>query len=197
MLADPCHVAGDQAESEAVTERYQHLIRLACNQLIQGTSTPAQWERAMQGAIRMAYMHQAIAGSPTGREDLLSPEDRARVEASIEEQYGYLAKFAAQVAHDVKVGNPLTDIQNRAALYAKSSEAEYWRQATSHLNLPAIPRDGSTECLSNCQCSWHLECGDKGVVKATWKLGKADHCPTCVKRSLQWNPLIIQTGGRN
>lgn len=189
MVNDPCAVFGDQQEADAVTQRYEYLIGLVTDQFLK-TGDVDLWDRAMQKAIRMAYLQQAVAGTSSGREDLLGASDRARVEANIEAQYGYLDGFVADVRTALKDGASLDFVKARALLYAKAPESEYWRQATSHLDLPAMPRDGSTECLSNCQCSWDLECGN-GEVRATWVLGQADHCPTCKQRAAEWNPLII------
>jgi len=54
--------------------------------------------------------------------------------------------------------------------------------------LPYLPRDGSTECLMRCRCAWILEIIDndkptkKKVVEASWVLGVAEHCSTCLDR---------------
>jgi hypothetical protein len=44
--------------------------------------------------------------------------------------------------------------------------------------------------LTNCQCRWEIV--DRGDHwDCYWRLGIAEHCPDCVERARNWNPLTI------
>jgi hypothetical protein len=165
------------------------------NDLLHGSLSLEDYHTRMQDAIRLAYIHQAIAGTKDADERELTSADLRRIEGKIADQYQYLDGFMSDIEKAVeKQGASLDFIPSRAVLYAKSSESEYWQQATN-VDLPATPRDGSTQCLSNCQCSWRLECvrDNKGkviAVNAYWET-EANPCPDCDKRGRDWNPLVI------
>lgn len=188
VVFDPCEITGDQSETDAIVGRYSEQMRRLSEALISGDSTLDVWHEKMQDLIRLAYIHQAAAADDGN----LVPEDRTRIEAAIRGQYDFLDKFVDDIEAAMNGGKSLDFVPSRAVLYAESSAAEYWRQAIK-VDLPAIPRDGSTECMGNCQCHWRLECREPGIVRATWVLGEADHCPDCVERAGTWNPILIPT----
>lgn len=191
MTDSPCAVNGSQDEADAVSAQYTRRTQALANDLLHGTLSLDDFHTRMQDMIRLSYLHQAVAGTRDDDERELTQADYRRMETAIGKQYEYLDGFMDDITAAVeKKGASLDFIPNRAALYAKAAEAEYWKQATN-VDLPAIPRDGSTQCLGNCQCSWDLSCNDDGSVDATWVLGEADHCPDCVQRSQEWNPLRI------
>jgi hypothetical protein len=72
-------------------------------------------------------------------------------------------------------------IRRRAELYAGPVRATYYKER--YPNLPAWPADGSTECLAFCRCSWQESDG-----QFYWRLGAAEHCPTCNSRASSWAP---------
>lgn len=188
---NPCEINGSQAVADAVAAQYAGRVQAVSQSLLDGTLTLDQWHTTMQDIIRLAYVHQAIAGTPGADERELTSADLARVRADIAEQYQFLDDFAAAIEDALQRGADINFVPARAMLYAGSSEAEYWKQAVN-IDLPALPRDGSTQCLSNCQCSWDLNCQEPGIVSATWVLGEADHCPDCQRRASEWNPLVIE-----
>lgn len=191
MAQSPCEVNGTQQEADMIASQYAARNMALANDLVHGTLSLDDFHARMQDSIRLSYLHQAIAGTPDSDERQLKQADLTAMESKIAEQYKYLDGFMDDIAAAVeKDGASLDFIANRASLYGKASESEYWNQATN-VDLPAMPRDGSTQCLSNCQCSWDLNCDDNGDVHATWNLGDADHCPDCVQRSQDWSDLVI------
>lgn len=195
MTNSPCEVNGNQDEADAIANQYAQRMTALSNDLVHGTLSLGDWHARMQDAIRLAYLHQAIAGTPDADERQLRQRDLQRLDTKIGEQYQYLDNFAADIEAAVeKEGASLDFIANRSSLYAKSAEAEYWQQATN-VDLPDYPRSGGTRCLSNCQCFWDLNCDDQGNVHATWVLGDADHCPDCEGRAQEWADLVISTRG--
>lgn len=93
----------------------------------------------------------------------------------------------------------MAQVRARSQLYINSARQAYERAKARALgvpDLPAYPGDGSTVCKSNCACSWRLEPiydDDDNLIgwNAFWELGAADHCPDCIQRSIQWNPLRL------
>jgi len=121
----------------------------------------------------------------------------------IADQLRFLNAWRAQVT----TNNAVVGGNQRADLYAQSLEGLYntmWNDgmstATGMPKLPAQPRDGTTICLTNCQCRWRVE-RDKGSDaprwRAYWTLSPVESCPTCLCRARRWNPLTLTfTGGR-
>lgn len=97
----------------------------------------------------------------------LSNAERAELRQKLAEQLGYLRKFA-QAAPDLSAAQ----LASRSAMYLGAMRSTYF--GARWPGLPAYPGDGSTECLTNCQC--HLEEGDGGIY---WVLGPAEHCDGC------------------
>ncbi len=192
-MANPCEVNGDQAVSDRLSNVYASRMRSLSDDLLHSTLSLEDWHTQMQDAIRLAFLHQAIAGAPDSDERLISSADMRRIERNIAEQYKFLDKFASDIESAVvREGASLDFIPSRASLYAQSSGAEYWKQALN-VDLPAVPRDGSTQCLGNCQCQWDLQCADDGIVLATWLLESGESCPDCKVRAETWNPLRVSS----
>ena len=103
-------------------------------------------------------------------------------------QYGYINATSKTLE-----ALTIQEIVRRAGMYANSARQMYWQSLANRygINLPAYPGDGSSECKSNCKCHWQIEQGTN-VILAFWRLGWADHCPTCTGRAARWNPYTIQ-----
>jgi hypothetical protein len=118
----------------------------------------------------------------------------AIVKEYLDLQLGFLATWIT----DIEAAGKLVGGAYRAQMYAQSLETVYQRaymaakgQAVGWPDLPAYPRDGSTQCHTNCQCSWRIERKSEQEYHATWTLHPADHCDDCVGRAKNWNPLRI------
>ena len=118
----------------------------------------------------------------------MGPRDWGRLGTPIREQYKFLKGFASTL-DERRDEVSLKYIQNRSRLYGEGivqstvrTEAGFWFED----HLPYLPRDGSSNCLMRCHCRWRLEVIEEReefmVVEATWELGEADHCDTCVDR---------------
>lgn len=192
MATDPCAVNGSQDEADTIAEQYSRRMTALSNDLLHGTLSMDAWHARMQDAIRLSFLHQAIAGTKDNDVRELTSADLRRMETKIAEQYRYLDGFASDIeAAVLKPGASLNFIPNRATLYAKAAESEYWQQATN-VDLPDYPRSGNQRCLSRCACQWDLECDEQGNVSATWVLDPAaEHCEDCVANAERWAPLLI------
>lgn len=201
---NPCEIHGDQAMSDRIANQFAARFRALADDLLYGTLSLEDWHSQMMEGIRLAFIEQAIAGAYEGDERMITSADMRRIERDIERQYEFLDNFAADIEKAVlREGASLNFIPARAALYAQSSSAEYWRQATD-VDLPNVPGDGSTQCLGNCTCSIRLECeydaiGSVVAVLAFWELDplhEENHCPDCPRRAMEWNPLRIAIAPR-
>lgn len=117
---------------------------------------------------------------------------RDLIDGIIKAQLDYLAAFRDEIAaaEEWKPG-----WSSRAQMYAESIKAPWWSGKTRGYPLPAMPGDGTTQCLTNCGCAWEIEelAGD-GNADAYWRRAKDDSCQTCVEREQQWSPLQIRDG---
>ncbi len=124
--------------------------------------------------------------------------------AYFDEQAGFLGDFVIQIS-EARGARKLPGGAFRAAMYGESLgqcyQRAYFKARGSRAdlpNLPAYPRDGSTVCLTNCRCQWTVKKVSEVFYEARWKLGAAEHCPQCLKRGREWNPIsIIRSMGRN
>ena len=154
-----------------------------------GALTPDDWQREM--AELLIAGHIAAAQDGLGRNDL-PPSIREELSQIVGEQITYLNRFADQIAADGWADRYLS----RAQLYVKAMGASYEVGASDRIKLPAYPRDGSTQCLSNCKCRWRIVWvnREKGSADCYWELSQAEHCPDCTKRARLWNPLRVRRG---
>jgi len=59
-------------------------------------------------------------------------------------------------------------------------------------DLPAWPGDGSTECLTNCRCSWRFVVV-YGGIECYWEIDwDAENCQDCIDRHYMWNPYFAK-----
>lgn len=161
-----------------------------------GHLAPDAWYGRMRDEIRREIIRQYELGR--GGRQMMTYADWGRVGAMSKEQYGHLRDFLKEVE-----AGTLSEAQlaARAEMYVRSATEAYSRAAAVTVGLdpkrlPAHPGDGSTACLSNCQCVWVIEevRGEGGELlgwNCTWTLGAADHCGTCLARAREWAPLFI------
>ena len=157
------------------------------------------FEKLARQEIKKAYIREGILGKGGGRDNMTS-RDWSSIGGMLKEQYGYLHSFANDIhANDYTQGQ----IETRLQMYFKSSREAYERMNMSSFGVPALPAqpgDGSTICLTNCNCRWHITrvySPDGRTLlgfKCKWELGKVKNCPTCLARSVAWKELFIEAG---
>jgi hypothetical protein len=161
--------------------------RASTEKLAEGTRTLAQWEAEQRKTIKQTYIDQYVMGK--GGRSRMTPSDWGRVGQMLRGQYAFLQGFAADLA-----AGALTPAQAaaRGALYYASSVQAYeaGHGAAWGISLPALPGDGTSECKSNCKCLWVIV-ETETATEATWQTKPAEHCPTCVGRAAEWNPLLF------
>lgn len=143
----------------------------------------------MRANLRRAYTVQYMLGR--GGRGQMGQRDFGILGSLLKKQYKFLANFAGEVANGRYSANQVASVATRQQLYSMSSNQAYERgkaEAWGLVDLPAMPGDGSSECMSNDQCSWEFEETEEEVL-AYWRLGVAEHCPTCLDRAKKWAPL--------
>jgi len=171
------------------------------DQVDDGTLSAARFRRNMRDEIKSEYIRQYIAAR--GGREMMTPADWGSVGGSIAEQFRWLDRFVAQIEAGEVTGG---QIRMRAAMYVRSSnEARsraYARSVGLGPELPAYPGDGTSDCLTNCNCSWDIipvynAEGDQVIYwECYWRLGGSEeHCATCLQRAGDWSPLRVGPDG--
>lgn len=163
-------------------------VQRLTRRLERGSLTTDEWQTAMEQTLRQHHALALMAGQGGGE---LSTASRKYLDLFVAQQMKYLQRFANEVAER---GYETRDAA-RAAMYAGAAKAPWWHGKTKGLPLPAMPGDGSTQCLSNCRCEWRivpLE-GD-GNYDCYWQMNADEHCQTCTQRASDWAPLRIRGG---
>lgn len=176
-------------------EASDNIDRLANKQI-----TIDEWQAAMEQEI--ANLHLTAQTIGVGGIDNLTQDDLNHVLAVSEDQTTYLRKWADDLRQQMKDGKEInfTAMKPRARMYGQAADATLQSSTLSHVGvpeLPSVPRDNSTQCLSNCLCSWRIEKLDgEGNYDCFWILGQPEtvHCENCPKRAQVWNPLQIRAG---
>lgn len=145
----------------------------------------------VKGVLKDTYIDLYAMGA--GGRNNMTQSDWGKIGAMLKQQYGqgkYLEGFMNQIAEG-KLSE--AQITARLQMYLNSANEALWKGITKGLpvDLPAYPGDGSTQCLTNCQCNWDV-IEVEGGYDCYWRLGIAEHCPDCVERADKWNPYRIR-----
>lgn len=121
------------------------------------------------------------------------PAGAAYHQRVMDAQLPYLDKWAIQIAETPEFEKGW---RFRAALYAMAVKQDFWTGRTRFLPLPAMPGDGTTQCLGNCNCHWQIEWVDEanGDADAYWVMTAGEHCQTCAVRAAEWAPYRVRQG---
>lgn len=181
-----------RAAADQMLEYIKDDIRKLTQRLIDGDISLELWQSTMKDELRLFNSAMSLVGAG-GDPSKITRADRLRLGPELRRQYAHLAKFAQDIA-DGKL--PDLRILSRAEMYANSTQASFWRKAMP-IKLPAVPRDGSSDCKTNCLCRWRIEYeydgeGNITAVLAYWEMSEAEHCETCKDRASDWNPLRIE-----
>lgn len=182
----PIDEAGKEALVQVRTNIFFDTSNELAEQLYTGEISIGEWQETMKTELRQ--LHSSLAAIGKGGWDKMGPRDWGRLGPAMRKEYEWLARFANHISTN-RNDLSLKYIQNRARLYGHGAQASTVRsQAGFYLGdlLPWLPKDGSTECLNKCKCHWSLNVVDTHgvwqIVECTWRLGAAEHCPTCVSR---------------
>ncbi|MBZ0315093.1 MAG: hypothetical protein K8L91_01650 [Anaerolineae bacterium] len=182
--------------------RYANALRLASErrmedmtqQLANGTLSLQDWQLAMREELRRSALEQYVTGKG-GDPANINQADYLALGPELKSQYRYLNKFAAAIDKAAKDGKPLDFAVQRAKLYARSTQAVFWKSEIP-VQLPQYPRDGSTACKSNCKCRLRVQHLEDAVL-VWWQLSPAEHCEDCLALARKWNPLRLELKGED
>lgn len=149
---------------------------------------------AWQDVLEQLLTRYHTAALMTGLGTLeLSPKAIAEAKKIVRVQLGFLDRFALEIQKEAEWQ---AGWNSRARLYAEAVGQSYEAGATRLLPLPALPRDGTTICLTNCLCHWEITTLDEANDDhdCFWRLGSGENCQTCAARARRWNPLKIRNG---
>lgn len=152
------------------------------------------WQQDMQEQVKIMHV-QAYAAGRGGKWADITQREWGAVGQRLRVQYDYLRGFA----REVQQGNlSPAQMQARINLYSAAARQQF-EAALSEAKgldasaLPAQPGDGTTLCMVNCKCRWAIR-KRHGTYHCTWRLGRAEHCSTCLERSRKWKNLRIKDG---
>ena len=161
------------------------------DRLAEGEIGTGRFVNDMRGLIRTTFIDE-YALAHGGRHNMTS-RDFGIVGNMCRDQYGYLNNFASEInAGDLSPAQ----IRARANLYIEAGSQAFERAGAEvrgikgPRGLPAYPGDGTSECMTNCKCTW--EYAEKETAwECTWTLHPAEHCGTCLERASTWAPYIV------
>ena len=153
--------------------------------------SPIDWRNSFRQELKEEYIRQSIFGR--GGRDRMTQSDWGAIGRRLQDQYAMIDGIAARIAEGEFSEGQIKVIQQD---FINSARQVYERskavsQEVPISQLPALPGDGSTICVSGCKCSWRFEFIETEVL-AYWGLEPgAKHCDTCLGRATSWNPYRI------
>jgi hypothetical protein len=142
-------------------------------------------------ARQLARYHAAAMLAGAGVDTLTKPMTAA-VTQDIATQLGFLSKFGVEIQDGQQWER---GYNARAEMYAGAIKAPFYQAFTGMLPLPAMPGDGTSQCLTRCGCQWEIDAlAGEGNADAYWRRAKDDGCATCMQREADWSPVQIRDG---
>lgn len=177
-------------ELEGLITRLQSLIDAATGKLIDNLS-PAQiqeYHEVMEELLSRYHLAAYMVGAGT---DVVSGKAREKVLEGVANQLAFLQGFITEIED-----NDTFEMgwQARARMYGESIKEPYWNGRVKLLPLPAMPGDGTTQCLTNCQCSWDIRKTGDDTYICKWVRDARDSCQTCIQRASEWKALKVVNG---
>lgn len=182
--------APNTAPLDWLIQRLTRLIQTATNALeAEYPNGVEAWQEELSRQLTRYHVAAMLAGADV---DTLTPAMRTAVARDVRTQLRFLERFGVEIQ---SAGQFQPGWAARAAMYADSIKSPYWRGKVKMLPLPAMPGDGSTQCLTRCKCWWEISEVGEGDYDCYWRLGATElHCQTCPQRSQEWAPLRIRGG---
>lgn len=182
-----------QPRLDKLVERLSVLIGVSTEKLQDDPDRIDDWYDEISRQLRRYHLAGYMAGD-SRPSALDNPKAEQLIAQDLQTQFKFLRQFKAEIqdAAEWQAG-----WNARADMYAKSIQVPYWRGKTRLLPLPAMPGDGSTQCLTNCKCAWNVVTVDEANddYDCYWIYGATErHCQTCRERQSQWSPLEIRGG---
>lgn len=179
-------------KNEAVSRLEAHTT-----QFLDGKIDLATWTEKVKADLRWGNLMQFVTGKG-GDRSKIGRKEYLQLGPELAKQYKYLAKFVRDIKKRMDKGESLEFMRFRTRLYGRSTQAMFWRTSLPR-SLPQVPRDGKTQCGTNCKCDLDWEYIRETAlpeqpllaINVYWRLGQAEHCEDCVRLSREWNPYRI------
>lgn len=186
----------DEAFS-ALSAEYQVAAHELNRRLVDGEIPVSVWRNGLQEQIKTLHVQAYVAGR-SGEWDAVTQAEWGRVGQRLRTQYEYLRNWSLELAGPGLDNVSLAKLNVRADLYAAAARASFEsaiaeEKGTPSGVLPAMPGDGTSRCLVRCKCGWAIRKRGRSQF-ATWRLGRAEHCDTCLARARSWKNLEIRDG---
>lgn len=165
--------------------------------LVSGRMTPSEWEGAMRELVEDVHVAAHAAGR-SGQWAAIEPREWRLVERTLEGQFAFLRGFRDWIRDTPAEDVTEAEVYQRSRLYGAASRQSFVRAELADLGLtcelPAYPGDGTTACLVNCKCRWSVRVLSKarGDFDVSWRMGPAEHCSYCRRRSRTWTGLRVR-----
>lgn len=163
-----------------------------------GTVTLGQFDGAMRSAIRQHHLAAAVIAE--GGTANATPQTLALAQQQVNAQLTYFDNWISELRQQAAAGKlPSADyLTNRARLYGKAAGETASRAGIQVQGLPMLPfyPKQATRCKVGCKCRWDVRVIDavNGSYDCYWRMGEAEHCPTCKARARLANPLRVRRG---
>lgn len=174
---------------ERLLSRLYARVDVLMDELETGSLEPPAWRDRMAAVLAQGHTAAYMAGQGSTE---LDKAGQRRVMQDLQKQIGFLDNFTVEIQAAPKFQKGWNA---RAQMYADATGMSYYGGKFKMWALPALPRDGSTQCLSRCNCSWDVqELAGEGNADAYWRLGPSESCQSCVERAQQWSPIQFRNG---
>lgn len=156
--------------------------------------TPEDYIAGLRDEMKSSMIQQIMLGR--GGRESMTARDWGIVGGLLSKQYALHDGFLA----DLKAGALSRDqIAARGRLYMEAGGEAFERgKAASYgvYSLPAYPKDGSSECMNGCGCTWRFETLEgESNTNCYWELDATkENCETCLQRNASWYPLEVRGG---
>ena len=151
--------------------------------------TAPAWRDQMAATLARGHLAAYMAGAGTAD---LETADQRRLLQTVAVQLDFLDRFVIEIQDAASFQRGWNA---RAAMYAEAVGGSWWTGKFRMWPLPSVPRDGSTQCLSRCNCRWEIvELEGEGNADCYWRLGPSESCQSCLERAAQWAPIRFRDG---
>lgn len=183
-------------ELDKLTKRSVEEIRDVTDQMIFHDLSIGNWYGQIEKILKLYHIVSYLDGIGVNSFEDLTQEEKDLLSTQVGRQLDFLEGFADDVQSGRYESNP-SSLKARALLYPLNLRASWWSGKTAGWPLPAMPGDGTTQCIVQCKCSWVPKNLDYKTMTGDWYWrmnSSAEHCQTCEVRASTWNPLRVVNG---
>jgi hypothetical protein len=190
-------------KKQALGQRQQMFFQRAAElnqQLANGRIRSDEWLRRMMGEVKDLHT-TAYAIGWSGRFGEIPNGAWGQVGATVQRQFRFLRRWRREIDKVERDALSIAQMNDRAQKYGAAARESFQAGYTAEVGLkpsvlPAMPADGTTICMTRDKCRWAIQILSKENqdFNASWKLGVAEHCQTCLDRAQNWIQLEIRNG---